>query len=409
MKDIISNINNNFEILNISKKYNAVSDSFSWKENNLFVKNLDFQIKREFNELTKSLINSGKIVDKSISYDVIESLGLDNSVKDLFIEYLSTVQWINIVFDDYDIIDDSSDYFSSDSIKLYFNEIRQFPLLSISEEKKIGEDIKNGVPGSVDKLVNANLRLAASVAKKYHGKAKELSFLDLIQAGNMGLMRAAEKFDVSLGYKFSTYATWWIKQSIVRCIADCGTAIRIPVHMYEQVRKYIGLLEQYKKEYGRVPADDELMKELDVDAEKLKSIKEATAKDTLVSLETPIGEDTDSLLLDFVADEDSVTPEQNVLYCDMKNVVSQLVHNLTDRELEIIQLRYGLLDGKARTLEEVSKVFGVTRERIRQIELKALRKMRVTGSSNKYSDYHNSEFKKDIAEGNLRTSRKVRV
>lgn len=408
MKNIISNINKNASINTVASKYDSVSSDLNWKDNNLFIRNLDSKIKREFNELTRELTNVGKIVDKSIDYDDIEKLGLNEKIENLFLEYLSAVQWIDVNYDEKDVFDNIDNTYTSDSLRAYFNEMREFPLLSVSEEKAIGEDIKNGVPGATEKLVNSNLRLVVSVAKKYHGKAKNLAFLDLIQAGNMGLMHAAERFDVSLGHKFSTYATWWIRQSITRSIADYGTTIRIPVHMHDSVKKYVGVLEEYRKNYGRRPTNEELMSELDVSFEKLTAIKDASGKDTVMSLEMPVGDEGESLLLDFIADDDGVTPEQNILDCDMKLVASKLTGILTERELEIIDLRYGLSDGRARTLQEVSEVYNVTRERIRQIELKALRKMRVAASKSDFSDYHTKEFKREIANGTLRTSPKVR-
>lgn len=408
MKNRISDINKNVDVNDIADKYNSISGDLDWKENNLFIRNLDSKIKREFNELTRELTNAGKIIDKSVDYEVIEKLGLDEKIENLFLEYLSAVQWITVVYDEKDVFENINGNYTSDSLIAYFNEMREFPLLSVSEEKAIGEDIKNGVPGATEKLVNSNLRLVVSVAKRYYGRAKDLAFLDLIQAGNIGLMYAAEKFDVSLGHKFSTYATWWIRQSITRAIADYGTTIRIPVHMHDSVKKYVGVLEKYRKKYGRRPTNEELMSELDVSFEKLATIKDASGKDTVMSLETPVGDDNESLLLDFVADDEGVTPEQSILNYDMEFVVSKLTKFLTERELEIIDLRYGLSDGRARTLQEVSEVYNVTRERIRQIELKALRKMRIAASGNDYSDYHTKEFKREIANGTLKTSPKVR-
>ena len=293
-----------------------------------------------------------------------------------------------------------------DPVRMYLKEIGKVPLLSAEEEIELAKKMEEGDEEAKKKLAEANLRLVVSIAKRYVGRG--MLFLDLIQEGNLGLIKAVEKFDYRKGYKFSTYATWWIRQSITRAIADYGTTIRIPVHMHDSVKKYVGVLEKYRKKHGRRPTNEELMSELDVSFEKLTTIKDASGKDTVMSLETPVGDDNESLLLDFVADDEGVTPEQSILNYDMEFVVSKLTKFLTERELQIIDLRYGLSDGRARTLQEVSEVYNVTRERIRQIELKALRKMRIAASGNDYSDYHTKEFKREIANGTLKTSPKVR-
>ena len=307
------------------------------------------------------------------------------------------------------LLDDTSltkDLTINDPVRMYLKEIGQIKLLTMDEELDLAERIQNGDEQAKNILAEANLRLVVSIAKRYVGRG--MLFLDLIQEGNIGLMKSVEKFDVSKGYKFSTYATWWIRQAITRAIADQARTIRIPVHMHDSVKKYVGVLEKYRKKHGRRPTNEELMSELDVSFEKLTAIKDASGKDTVMSLETPVGDDNESLLLDFVADDEGVTPEQSILNYDMEFVVSKLTKFLTERELEIIDLRYGLSDGRARTLQEVSEVYNVTRERIRQIELKALRKMRIAASGNDYSDYHTKEFKREIANGTLRTSPKVR-
>ena len=379
---------------------------------------------KSFEERKQELLELGKKNDNKVTFEeMAEHLkGLEpdsDSLDELYnmfvqngIEIVSNESNDDQEDDDDDdgeiIINDNStkDIKINDPVRMYLKEIGRINLLTSEEEYEYALQVEEGNEDAKRILAESNLRLVVSIAKRYVGRG--MAFLDLIQEGNIGLMKAVEKFNPSKGYKFSTYATWWIRQAITRAIADQARTIRFPVHMHDSVKKYVGVLEKYRKKYGRRPTNEELMSELDVSFEKLTAIKDASGKDTVMSLETPVGDDNESLLLDFVADDEGVTPEQSILNYDMEFVVSKLTKFLTERELEIIDLRYGLSDGRARTLQEVSEVYNVTRERIRQIELKALRKMRIAASGNDYSDYHTKEFKREIANGTLRTSPKVR-
>ena len=270
-----------------------------------------------------------------------------------------------------------------DPVRMYLKEIGKIPLLKPHEEVEYAKRMAEGDEFAKQKLVEANLRLVVSIAKRYVGRG--MLFLDLIQDGNLGLIKAVEKFDYKKGYKFSTYATWWIRQAITRAIADQARTIRIPVHMVETINKLIRVSRQLLQELGRDPKPDEIAKEMNMTEEKVREIMKI-AQDP-VSLETPIGEEEDSHLGDFIPDEDAPAPAEAAAYSLLKEQIEEVLNTLNDREQNVLKLRFGLEDGRARTLEEVGKEFDVTRERIRQIEAKALRKLRHPSRSKKLRDF----------------------
>jgi RNA polymerase primary sigma factor len=270
-----------------------------------------------------------------------------------------------------------------DPVRMYLKEIGRVSLLTAQDEVTLAKAIEAGDMEAKQRLTEANLRLVVSIAKKYIGRG--MSFLDLIQEGNMGLIRAVEKFDYHKGYKFSTYATWWIRQAITRAIADQARTIRIPVHMVETINKLVRVSRRLLQELGREPSDDEIAEEMGITPEKVREIIKVSQDP--VSLETPIGEEEDSHLGDFVEDKEAVAPSDAASLTMLHNEVEDILDTLTPRERRVLQLRFGLIDGHQRTLEEVGKRFGVTRERIRQIEAKALRKLRHPSRSKKLRDY----------------------
>ena len=271
----------------------------------------------------------------------------------------------------------------NDPVRMYLKEIGRIPLLKREEEIMLAQKNEAGDKKAKDKLTQSNLRLVVSIAKKYMGRG--MSFLDLIQEGNKGLIRAVEKYDWTKGFKFSTYATWWIRQAITRAIADQARTIRIPVHMVETINKLIRTQRSLMQSLGREPTDEEVGKELELTAERVREILKISQKTT--SLETPIGEDDDSLLGDFIADEGQVSPYEATTKQLMLENVEEVLSTLTDRESKVLKMRFGLHGAKALTLEEVGREFGVTRERIRQIESKALRKLRHPSRRKKLQDY----------------------
>ena len=270
-----------------------------------------------------------------------------------------------------------------DPVRMYLKDIGKIPLLSPEREKYLAEQIALGSKFAKDELIEANLRLVVSIAKRHVGKG--MYFLDLIQEGNLGLIKAVEKFDYSKGYKFSTYATWWIRQAITRAIADQARTIRIPVHMVETIHKVSRTARQLLQEYGKEPTTDEIAERLGITPDRVREIMKI-AQDP-VSLETPIGEEEDSHLGDFVEDNDSPAPSDSASYALLREQLCNILHTLTPREEQVIKLRFGLEDGRPRTLEEVGKQFQITRERIRQIEAKALRKLRHPSRSKTLKDY----------------------
>ncbi len=270
-----------------------------------------------------------------------------------------------------------------DPVRMYLREIGRIPLLTFEQELDLAKKILEGDEDAKQKLAESNLRLVVSIAKKYVGRG--MLFLDLIQEGNMGLIKAVEKFDYTKGFKFSTYATWWIRQAITRAIADQARTIRIPVHMVETINKLIRTSRHLLQQLGREPTPEEIAEEMEIPVEKVMEIQKI-AQDP-VSLETPIGEEDDSHLGDFIQDDDSPAPHDSAAYTLLKEQLEEVMGTLTPREAKVLKLRFGLEDGKARTLEEVGREFEVTRERIRQIEAKALRKLRHPSRSKKLKDY----------------------
>ncbi len=270
-----------------------------------------------------------------------------------------------------------------DHVKMYLKEIGKVDLLGAEEETELAKRMAEGDEEAKKKLAEANLRLVVSIAKRYVGRG--MMFLDLIQEGNLGLIKAVDKFDYSKGYKFSTYATWWIRQAITRAIADQARTIRIPVHMVETINKLVRVSRQLVQELGREPTPEELAKELGMSVEKVREISKISQEP--VSLETPIGEEEDSHLGDFIPDDDAPAPSEAASFVMLKEQLVDVLKTLTPREEKVLRLRFGLEDGRQRTLEEVGKVFNVTRERIRQIEAKALRKLRHPSRSKKLKDY----------------------
>jgi len=284
---------------------------------------------------------------------------------------------------DIDLLNIESSINIDDHVRMYLKEIGKVPLLTATEEIELANRMEAGDEDAKKRLAEANLRLVVSIAKRYVGRG--MLFLDLIQEGNLGLIKAVEKFDYRKGFKFSTYATWWIRQAITRAIADQARTIRIPVHMVETINKLIRVSRQLLQELGRDPTPDELAKEMQMSPEKVREIMKIAQEP--VSLETPIGEEEDSHLGDFIPDDDIPAPAEAAAFMMLKEQLVDVLDTLTDREEKVLRLRFGLDDGRARTLEEVGKEFNVTRERIRQIESKALRKLRHPSRSKKLKDY----------------------
>jgi RNA polymerase primary sigma factor len=315
-------------------------------------------------------------------FDAFEDLGVDlnDDLDEPDIEDLENVEEIKLEDMDVANIEGVS---VDDPVRMYLREIGKIPLLTYEEEAELAQRIIKGDEEAKQKLAESNLRLVVSIAKKYVGRG--MLFLDLIQEGNMGLIKAVEKFDYNKGFKFSTYATWWIRQAITRAIADQARTIRIPVHMVETINKLIRTSRQLLQQNGREPTPEEIAKEMEISVEKVMEIQKI-AQDP-VSLETPIGEEDDSHLGDFIQDEDSPAPQDSAAHTLLREQLEEVMDTLTPREAMVLKLRFGLEDGKARTLEEVGKQFDVTRERIRQIEAKALRKLRHPSRSKKLRDY----------------------
>ncbi|MBB5324743.1 RNA polymerase primary sigma factor [Anoxybacillus tepidamans] len=354
------------------------------------------QVKEQLLELGKKrgVLTYEEIAERLSSFD------LDSDQMDEYYEYL-TEQGVDVIsesdLDDDPDLDDlvKEEEFDlndltvppgvkiNDPVRMYLKEIGRVPLLSAEEEIELAKRIEQGDEEAKRRLTEANLRLVVSIAKRYVGRG--MLFLDLIQEGNMGLIKAVEKFDYRKGYKFSTYATWWIRQAITRAIADQARTIRIPVHMVETINKLIRVQRQLLQDLGREPSPEEIAEEMDLTPEKVREILKIAQEP--VSLETPIGEEDDSHLGDFIEDQDATSPSEHAAYELLKEQLEDVLDTLTDREENVLRLRFGLDDGRTRTLEEVGKVFGVTRERIRQIEAKALRKLRHPSRSKRLKDF----------------------
>ena len=347
--------------------------------------------------ITEQLLKDGK-KDGKLSYDEIgdafEKIQIDSDDIDELYKTFER-EGINLVDkkdlkDDEDEVDLSKEDLSvpkgvtvDDPVRMYLKEIGKISLLTADEEVEIAKRMEAGDELAKKELAEANLRLVVSIAKRYVGRG--MSFLDLIQEGNLGLMKAVDKFDYTKGFKFSTYATWWIRQAITRAIADQARTIRIPVHMVETINKLVRVQRQLVQDLGRDPLPEEIAAEMSLDVERVREIQKIAQEP--VSLETPIGEEEDSHLGDFIPDDEILSPQDAATFTLLKEQLNSVLETLTDREKKVLTLRFGLDDGRARTLEEVGKEFDVTRERIRQIEAKALRKLRHPSRSKKLKDY----------------------
>ena len=360
----------------------------------------------KFDEKLKELLASAKKKKNTLDYqeimDAFADIDLDPDKMDKIFDFLeaSNIDIIRTTDDDMDdepILLDGDDDIDiekidlsipegvsiEDPVRMYLKEIGKVPLLSAEEEIELAKRMENGDQNAKKRPAEANLRLVVSIAKRYVGRG--MLFLDLIQEGNLGLIKAVEKFDYRKGYKFSTYATWWIRQAITRAIADQARTIRIPVHMVETINKLIRVSRQLLQELGREPSPEEIAAEMDMPVERVREILKISQEP--VSMETPIGEEEDSHLGDFIEDDNVPAPAEAAAFTLLKEQLDEVLSTLTDREQKVLRLRFGLEDGRARTLEEVGKEFKVTRERIRQIEAKALRKLRHPSRSRKLKDY----------------------
>lgn len=352
--------------------------------------------KKEKRIASKDLIDALESIDADeqqtdMIYEALEAAGVEIDVSDV-VEMLTKPDDMAPSEEELELIEEEklidteeiSDTMSvNDPVRMYLKEIGKIPLLTSEEETEVAKRLAEGDEAAHNTMVEANLRLVVSIARRYVGRG--LPFLDLIQEGNLGLIKAVGKFDYTKGYKFSTYATWWIRQAITRAIADQARTIRIPVHMVETINKLIRISRQLLQEYGREPTSEEIAKEMGITVEKVREIKKISQDP--VSLETPIGEEEDSHLGDFIPDDDVPAPVDAAAYSMLKEQLMEVLDTLSDREKKVLMLRFGLEDGRPRTLEEVGKEFNVTRERIRQIEAKALRKLRHPSRSKKLKDY----------------------
>ena len=360
----------------------------------------------KFDEKLKELLAAAKKKKNTLDYqeimDAFAEIDLDPDKMDKIFDFLeaSNIDIIRTTDDDIDdepiLLDDDDDIdiekidlsipegvSIEDPVRMYLKEIGKVPLLSAEEEIELAKRMENGDQNAKKRLAEANLRLVVSIAKRYVGRG--MLFLDLIQEGNLGLIKAVEKYDYRKGFKFSTYATWWIRQAITRAIADQARTIRIPVHMVETINKLVRVQRQLLQELGREPSPEEIAENMDIPVERVREIQKISQEP--VSLETPIGEEEDSHLGDFIQDDNVPVPAEAAASTLLKEQLVEVLGTLTEREQKVLRLRFGMDDGRARTLEEVGKEFNVTRERIRQIEAKALRKLRHPSRSRKLRDY----------------------
>ena len=391
----------NKEVLGENKENSAAKTADAGAENGVASAQEKFQIKlRELLALAKKKKNMLEYQEIS---DFFSDMQLDAEQFEKILDFLeaNNIDVLRITDDDVDdemLLDvDDEDEIEvekidlsvpdgvsiEDPVRMYLKEIGKVPLLSAEEEIELAKRMELGDQEAKKRLAEANLRLVVSIAKRYVGRG--MLFLDLIQEGNLGLIKAVEKFDYRKGYKFSTYATWWIRQAITRAIADQARTIRIPVHMVETINKLIRVSRQLLQELGREPTPEEIAKEMDMPVERVREILKISQEP--VSLETPIGEEEDSHLGDFIQDDNVPVPADAAAFTLLKEQLEEVLGTLTEREQKVLTLRFGLEDGRARTLEEVGKEFNVTRERIRQIEAKALRKLRHPSRSRKLKDY----------------------
>ena len=370
------------------------------------------ELQEQFTKILAKLVEDAKAKKNILTYkqvnDAFASMPINEEKMDLILEYLEknnidVLQDDNVddttdllldtddemilseedeveIIDDADVLEGVS---TEDPVRMYLKEIGNVPLLSTEEEVALAQRVEEGDESAKKQLIEANLRLVVSIAKKYVGRG--MPFLDLIQEGNMGLMKAVDKFDYSKGFKFSTYATWWIRQAITRGIADTGRTIRVPVHMVETINKTLRMTRTLLQELGREPTPEEVADRLGVPVARVREVLKISRDP--VSLDTPIGEEDDSHLGDFIEDDSALSPADSAAFSMLREELSTALESLTDRERQVVQLRFGLIDGRARTLEEVGKEFNVTRERIRQIEAKALRKLRHPSRSKRLRDF----------------------
>ena len=352
------------------------------------------EIAAKFDEKCKGLLQIAKKKKNVLDYQEIMNYFLDTDFEadkmEKVFEFLENTDDDEIILDDEDDIDIEKIDLSvpdgvglEDPVRMYLKEIGKVPLLSAEEEIEYAKRMEQGDEEAKKRLAEANLRLVVSIAKRYVGRG--MLFLDLIQEGNLGLIKAVEKFDYRKGYKFSTYATWWIRQAITRAIADQARTIRIPVHMVETINKLVRVSRQLLQELGREPSPEEIAEAMDIPVERVREIQKISQEP--VSLETPIGEEEDSHLGDFIQDDNVPVPAEAAASTLLKEQLVEVLGTLTEREQKVLRLRFGMDDGRARTLEEVGREFNVTRERIRQIEAKALRKLRHPSRSRKLKDY----------------------